>query len=69
MRKLYKVQLLKMTTFREGKFTVDARGTRYECTCENKNTEWDKLYDHMMDTFTIAATEVGPNQLLVYEIY
>ena len=69
MRKLYKVELLKMTTFREGKFTVNSGGTRYECTFENKNAEWDKLYDHMMGIFTIAATEVGPNQLLVYEIY
>lgn len=69
MRKLYKVELLHMATFKEGKFTVDAQGTRYECACENKNTEWDKLYDHMMGTFTIAAEEVGPNELLVYEVY
>ena len=69
MRKLYKVELLHIATFKEGKFMVRNDGKNYNCTFENKNAEWDKLYDHMMGLFIIAAEEVAPNEFLVYEVY
>ena len=65
-----RVEILEISTYNAGQFLVQTEnGEQCACILENKDRDWDKLYDHLTGYMNIRATKIGPAHFVVHEIY